>query len=184
MEETPQTVSDAKGSSACASAKAPSKRGVAARRVVGGTRMIALIPAFALAICAFALTIATAVDAFTAIAHYVEAGGDGSLNQLAIELVEYTDMFLLSVVLYIVALGLVCLFVTDAIPLPKWLEFHDLDDLKERLISVIVVMLGVYFLGVVLSGKGGLELVWLGVGICLVIAALTFFTSAVFKHRE
>jgi uncharacterized membrane protein YqhA len=78
----------------------------------------------------------------------------------------------------------VCLFVTDKIPLPKWLEFHDLDDLKERLISVIVVMLGVYFLGVVLSGRGGLDLVWLGVGICLVIGALTFFTSAVFKHRE
>lgn len=183
MEETTQTVSDAQEAPACAPAKASSKRGTAARRVVGGTRMIALIPAFALAICAFALTIATAVDAFTAIAHYIE-GADSSLNQLAIELVEYTDMFLLSVVLYIVALGLVCLFVTDTIPLPKWLEFHDLDDLKERLISVIVVMLGVYFLGVVLSGKGGLELVWLGVGICLVIAALTFFTSAVFKHRE
>lgn len=181
MEDTHKDT-DVSKPSLCAPEKAPSRRGAAARRVVGGTRMIALIPAFALAICAFALTLATAVDAFTAIGHYIEGGFD--LNQLAIELVEYTDMFLLGVVLYIVALGLVCLFVTDKIPLPKWLEFHDLDDLKERLISVIVVMLGVYFLGVVLSGRGGLDLVWLGVGICLVIGALTFFTSAVFKHRE
>jgi uncharacterized membrane protein YqhA len=57
--------------------------------------------------------------------------------------------------------------------------------LKERLISVIVVMLGVYFLGVVLSG-GAAGSTWSGSawGICLVIGALTFFTSAVFKHRE
>lgn len=182
MEETPKDRPADQAEPACAPARKPSKRAASAQRVVGGTRMIALIPAFALAICAFALTIATAVEAFTAIGHYVEGGAN--LNELAIELVEYTDMFLLGVVLYIVALGLVCLFVTDRIPLPKWLEFHDLDDLKERLISVIVVMLGVYFLGVVLSGRSGLDLVWLGVGICLVIAALTFFTSAVFKHRE
>lgn len=182
MEDTHKDASDAQAAPVRTSEQEPSRRGAAARRVVGGTRMIALIPAFALAICAFALTLATAFDAFTAIGHYLEGRVD--LNQLAIELVEYTDMFLLGVVLYIVALGLVCLFVSDKIPLPKWLEFHDLDDLKERLISVIVVMLGVYFLGVVLSGRGGLDLVWLGVGICLVIVALTFFTSKIFKSRE
>ena len=106
------------------------------------------------------------------------------LVELAIELVEFTDMYLLAVALYIVALGLVTLFITDRIPLPAWLSFHDFDDLKERLVSVIIVMLGVFFLGEVLKGASGLDLIWLAASIALIIGALTVFVKLVFKAHH
>ena len=105
--------------------------------------------------------------------------GHGDVSSLAIEFVEYADLFLLSVVLYILALGLVSLFVTDQIPLPKWLAFHDFDDLKERLVSVIGAMLGVYFLGYVLKGASGVDALLLGLAVAVVVVALSFFVRNV-----
>ena len=154
-----------------------------AGRALSQTRLIALIPAFGLAICAFVLVIATCVDAIGTTIGFIFEGAE-TLDDLTIDYIEYTDMFLLGVVLFMTALGLCQLFVTDRVPLPKWLEFHDLDDLKERLVSVIVVMLGVHFLGLVLKGTNPLDLLWLGIAICVVIFALTLFTRAVFRARD
>ena len=155
----------------------------AAGRALSQTRLIALIPAFGLAICAFVLVIATCVDAIGTTLAYIFEGAE-TIDDLTIDYIEFTDMFLLGVVLFMTALGLCTLFVTDRVPLPKWLEFHDLDDLKERLVSVIVVMLGVHFLGLVLKGTHSLALLWLGIAICVVIFALTLFTRAIFRARD
>ena len=152
-----------------------------AQRVLSQTRLIAAIPAFGLVLCSFVLVVATTVDAVLTTLEFI--GGEADLSTLSIEYVEFTDMYLLGVVLFMTALGLMTLFITNKIPLPSWLEFHDFDDLKERLVSVIVVMLGVHFLGVVLKGVTGIDLLWLGLGICVVIIALTAFTSAVFKRH-
>jgi uncharacterized membrane protein YqhA len=83
----------------------------------------------------------------------------------------------LATVLYIIALGLYALFVDDRLPLPAWLEIHDLDDLKEKLISVVIVVLGVLFLEQVVAWDGGRDLLGFGAAIALVVAALTYFLS-------
>lgn len=67
------------------------------------------------------------------------------------------------------------LFVDERIKVPVWLEIHDLDDLKNKLASVIVVLLGVLFLGQIISWTGGTEILPYGLSIALVIAALTYF---------
>ncbi len=153
-----------------------------ALRAAGWTRLFAGIPALGLVLASAVLTILTTYEAFAAtIHHFTEA--ESHLAHIAVEYVEFADVYLLAVALYILGLGLFSLFVNDNIPLPDWLEFHDFDDLKERLISVICVMLAVYFLQVVLSGTRGLDLVWLGRGIAAVIAALTFFVRFVFKNH-
>ncbi len=151
------------------------------QRLVGQTRLIATIPAFGLVFCAFVLVVATTIRAVEVTLEFI--GGELALTSLTIDYVEFTDMYLLGVVLFMTALGLTVLFITEKIPLPAWLEFHDFDDLKERLVSVIVVMLGVHFLGKVLKGADGIELLWLGIGICVVVIALTAFTSAIFKRK-
>lgn len=167
-------------------AKTPRTRGQRARsraqHVAGWTRLVAGLPAIALFVCSVVLVVRTTVSAFEATAE--AAVGKIAGTELAIEYVEYADLFLLAVVLYIMALGLFTLFITDKIPLPSWLEFNDFDDLKERLVSVIVVMLGVYFLGVVLNGERGIDLLWLGLAIGAVIAGLTAFAHLVFKGGE
>src|SRR5262245_51181237 len=73
---------------------------------------------------------------------------------LAVELVTIIDLFLLGTVLYIVAVGLYELFVDPGLPMPGWLRISTLDDLKERLLGVVVVLLAVTFLGSAVTWDG------------------------------
>lgn len=98
-------------------------------------------------------------------------------KDLILASIELTDLFLLATVLYVIAVGLFELFVDDRLDLPAWLEIRDLNDLKEKLIGVIVVVLGVVFLGQVVTWDGQRDLLGYGAGISLVIAALTWFVS-------
>ena len=97
---------------------------------------------------------------------------------LALEFIEIVDLFLLGTVFYIVALGLYELFIDQNVKLPAWLTIRTLDDLKNKLVAVVIVVLGVLFLGQVVSWDGERDLLGLGVSIALVIAALTWFLSA------
>ncbi|MBX0329036.1 YqhA family protein [Oscillochloris sp. ZM17-4] len=153
------------------------------RRFLAATRYIALIPVICIFFAATALLIYGAVETVQVILHAftdeVSSKGAKSLLLAAIELV---DLFLLGTVLYVIAVGLYELFVDDTLPLPHWLEIHDLDDLKEKLIGVVIVVLGVLFLGQVISWDGQLDLLSPGAAVALVIAALAYFLSL--KKKE
>ena len=101
---------------------------------------------------------------------------DGKVaKSLLVSFIEIVDLFLLGTVIYIIAIGLYELFIDDQIRLPDWLEIHTLDDLKDKLIGVIVVVLAVLFLGQIVAWDGQRDLLSYGVSIALVIAALTYF---------
>ena len=100
--------------------------------------------------------------------------GKTHIDRLAVDLIEITDIILLGTVLYIVALGLYQLFIDHKVALPPWLKVSDLTDLKRDLIGVVVVLLGVSFLGEVVNWEGQNDILPLGAGIALVIAALGF----------
>ncbi len=93
-------------------------------------------------------------------------------RHLSVECIEIIDLFLLGTVLYIVALGLYDLFIDDRLAMPHWLEIHNLEDLKEKLIGVIVVLLAVTFLAEVVSWDGNNSILSLGVSVGLVLLAL------------
>ena len=146
---------------------------VAARRTTAYTRFIAAVPASGFFLAAIVLSVGTFVNVVGACLEYI--AGHVAIYDLSIEFVECADLFLLAVVLYLLGLGLVSLFITDRLPLPSWLSFHDFDDLKERLVSVIGAMLSVFFLGYVLKGATGLDVLWMGLAIAVVVLALSFF---------
>ena len=80
----------------------------------------------------------------------------------------------------IAAFGLYDLFVTriDAGPslrVPAWLRMHDLNDLKARVISMIILVAAVAFVDVAVESKAELNTLYLGAAVALVIAALTAF---------
>jgi uncharacterized membrane protein YqhA len=90
------------------------------------------------------------------------------------------DLFLVGVTLLISAIGLYELFIRDipndhAAGLPPWLEIHDLNDLKARVIAMIILVLSVSFVEVAVDSPDGLEVLELGGGVALVIVALTVF---------
>lgn len=99
------------------------------------------------------------------------------LKALSLAFIESVDALLLATVFYITSLGLYSLFIGDTLSLPSWLSIHNLDDLKEKLASVVIVVLGVLFLGVRDDVDGQSNLLPLGAAIALVVTALTFFLN-------
>jgi uncharacterized membrane protein YqhA len=89
-----------------------------------------------------------------------------------------TDLFLVGATLMIAAFGLYELFIgriRGRLVLPGWLRMHDLNDLKARVISMIILVAAVSFVDEVIESKDGLDTLYVGGGIALVIAALTGF---------
>lgn len=103
-------------------------------------------------------------------------------KKLVVSMIESIDFFLLGTVFYITSLGLYELFIDENIQVPKWMEIRTIDDLKARLISVVVVVLGVVFLSQAVSWDGTSDLLSFGLSVASVIAALTFFLNA--HHRD
>ena len=103
-------------------------------------------------------------------------------KKLVVSMIESIDFFLLGTVFYITSLGLYELFIDENIQVPKWMEIRTIDDLKARLISVVVVVLGVVFLSQAVSWDGTSDLLNFGLSVASVIAALTFFLNS--HHRD
>ena len=104
------------------------------------------------------------------------------VKHLQVVFIEMTDVFLLGTVLLIVAFGLYQLFIQPDLPVPSWLRIHNLDQLTERLIEVVGVLLSVTFLAFVAEGEPDASLLEFGAAIALVIAALSLLL--VISHRR
>lgn len=142
-------------------------------KLLSKSRYLIILAVFGSLLCA---TILLLYGAF----HSVELGfsaltGSATGKKLAIAAIELVDYFLLATVFYIVALGLYELFIDDMLEVPQWLQIHDLDDLKSRLLGVVVTVLGVLFLGQVVAWDGEKDLQGYGFSIAAVIAAITFY---------
>jgi len=92
---------------------------------------------------------------------------------LSVDLVTMIDLFLIGTVLYIVAVGLYELFIDPGLPMPGWLKITTLDDLKERLLGVVAVLLAVTFLGNAVTWTGSTDILSLGIAIGLVLAVVS-----------
>ena len=153
------------------------------RKLVGYSRFMAVVPSIGLFVSSIALTIATLIS--TVVVTVEAATGHLSMQDMLVEYIEYADFYLLAVVLYIMSVGLYSLFIDDGIDMPSWLKIHNLDDLKEKLVGVIVVVMGVYFLGLLIHGAQPVDLLLKGLGICAVIFALAYFVRHVmFAHKK
>jgi uncharacterized membrane protein YqhA len=105
-------------------------------------------------------------------------------KELALATIQVVDLFLIGTVLYLIALGLYELFIDDTIPVPDWLVIHTIDDLKEKLVGVIIIVMGVLFLGKLVSWDSKSDLLNPGIAIAAMIAALTYFLSQKKKGKS
>lgn len=149
-------------------------------RILAATRYLMIIPVIGSFLGATALLAYGGIETVQLILGTIAQGevSRSGAKVLAIEFIEIIDLFLLGTVFYIIAFGLYELFIEPNIGLPDWLEIRTLDDLKNKLVKVVIVVLGVLFLGHVVSWDGANDVVYLGGGIALVVAALTWFLSA------
>jgi uncharacterized membrane protein YqhA len=99
-------------------------------------------------------------------------------KHLAVDLIELTDLFLLGMVLYVVAIGMYQLFINEDVAIPDWMRVENLNDLKTQLINVIVVLLAVSFLAIAVSWEGATSIVYLGASVGGVIVTLAVYNLA------
>jgi uncharacterized membrane protein YqhA len=149
-------------------------------RVVGSSRYLIIIAVVATFAGATLLLVYGGAQTVQTIAETIAAGtvSREGAKKLLLTIIELSDLFLLATALYVIAIGLYELFIAELKVLPAWLTINSLDDLKDKLIKVVIVVLGVLFLGQVVSWDGQRDLLGYGVAIALVIAALSYFLSA------
>lgn len=156
-------------------------------RLLGASRLFIAIAVLGLLLASFVTLLYGAVLVVRVIWDTIREYGldyEGA-KVLTVDFVELTDLFLVGTVLYIVGLGLYELFIDPEIPLPAWLHVDNLDDLKSKLVGVIIVLLGVNFLVSVVDWDGTDAILEFGIAIAVVIGALslsTWLTSKQDKH--
>jgi uncharacterized membrane protein YqhA len=64
---------------------------------------------------------------------------------------------------------------------PVWLQVHDLDDLKSKLIGVVVAIIAVIFVGVYVDVDRADEVIAYGVGAGALVVGLAIFSYATRK---
>ena len=147
-------------------------------RLLSASRYLIILAVLSTLAAGTSLLVYGSVETFSILQGLIT--GTGALKGakgLILAIIELTDLFLLATVLYVIAIGLFELFIDDRLDLPDWLEIHDLNDLKEKLLGVIVVVLAVLFLGQVATWDGARDLLGYGTATALVIGALTYFMS-------
>ncbi|HET6793187.1 MAG TPA: YqhA family protein, partial [Acidimicrobiales bacterium] len=88
------------------------------------------------------------------------------------------DLFLIGATLMIAAVGFYELFVGrigGGREVPAWLKMSDLNDLKARVLSMVILVVAVSFVEVVVDFPAGVEVLQVGAGAAAVIVALTIY---------
>jgi uncharacterized membrane protein YqhA len=156
------------------------------RRILASSRyfiILAVLGAFLASVVVLCFGALLAVDiAIDAVLE--ERVNEEAAKHLSLRSIEVIDLFLLGTVLYIISLGLYSLFIDRQLTMPGWLHIATLDDLKERLLGVVSVLLGVTFLGNVLEWENSRDILYLGAAIALVVLALSVYTVvSTYVHR-
>lgn len=146
-------------------------------RVIGSSRYLMIVAVVGVLLAATALLIYGAITTVDLIRDTIVAGKVSvkDAKSLAITAVTLVDVYLLSAALLIIGLGLYELFIDDNLPLPNWLSVDDLDGLKYKLASVLIIVLAVLFLEQVVAWNGEWTLLALAGSITLVIGVLIVY---------
>jgi uncharacterized membrane protein YqhA len=96
-------------------------------------------------------------------------------KNIAMTTIETIDLYLIATVAYITAMGLYKLFISkENFEMPIRVKIPDLKALKDKIIGVVIAALGVTFLGKVAQGEASSEVMYEGIGIAVIIVALSF----------
>ena len=97
-----------------------------------------------------------------------------ALNESMATFIKIIDIFLVATVFYIIALGFYELFIAKA-PLPGWLKICDLDDLKDKLLGLVIIALAVALLGEALTWDKTASIFSFGLAVAAGIAAISVY---------
>ena len=115
----------------------------------------------------------------------INAAVNGTKLKLTIvEVLTAVDAILLGTVLLVIGYGLYELFIDEDLEVPVWLQVHDLDDLKSKLIGVVVALIAVIFVGVFVDTNRAEDVISFGVGAGALVTGLALFSFATRKEKS
>jgi len=149
------------------------------RKILGLTRYAVVVPAVASIIGALLLMAQASLAMIVAVADSV--GSPYELKDTIVEVLTAVDAILLGTVLLVIGYGLYELFVDTEIQVPPWLQVRDLDDLKTKLIGVVVAIIAVIFVGVFVDANRADDVLSYGIGAGALLIGLAIFAYATKK---
>lgn len=152
------------------------------KRILGLTRFAVVVPAIASIIGALLLMAQGSISMVTVV---IEAISDGSsLKESIVDVLTAIDAILLGTVLLVIGYGLYELFIDADIEVPLWLRVNNLDDLKSKLIGVVVAIIAVVFVGVFVDSNRSADVISYGVGAGALVVGLAIFAFATRKDSS
>jgi uncharacterized membrane protein YqhA len=143
------------------------------RRIIGLTRFAVVVPALASIVGALLLMAQGSIEMIRVF--IVSVSNQVSLKDTIVEVLTAVDAILLGTVLLVIGYGLYELFVDTNIKVPAWLQVKDLDDLKSKLIGVVVAIIAVVFVGVFVDSNRAQDVLSYGIGAGALVAGLAIF---------
>ena len=144
------------------------------------TRYAVFVPALASIIGALLLMAQGSYEMVMAVIDTVIEGS--SLKETIVEVLTAVDAILLGTVLLVIGYGLYELFIDAELDVPMWLRVDDLDDLKSKLIGVVVAIIAVVFVGVFVDSNRKSDVLSYGVGAGALVVGLAIFAYATRKN--
>ena len=152
------------------------------KRAIGLTRYAVFVPALASIFGAILLMAQGSIAIVMVVIDAVTT--DLGLKETIVEVLTAVDAILLGTVLLVIGYGLYELFIDAEIEVRQWLRVRDLDDLKSKLIGVVVAILAVVFVGVFVDSNRSDDVISYGVGAGALVVGLAIFAFATRKKDE
>jgi len=149
------------------------------RKILGLTRYAVIVPSIAAILGALLLMAQGSIEIILVIIDAVLK--DAYLKDTIVDVLTAVDAILLGTVLLVIGYGLYELFVDTRLEVPAWLQVRDLDDLKSKLIGVVVAIIAVVFVGVFVDANRASDVVSYGLGAGALVAGLALFAYATRK---
>lgn len=162
------------------SAPKPQKSELSGNALFGFTRLIVefgVLSSFLFSLVLFVSgTVRAVVVIWEALPRFAE---EETGKHLLIAAIEQTDNLLIATALLIISLGLQSLFVGRVANLPAWLHIRTFDDLKQKLLGIVVVALSVKFFSVAIKWEQGesQQILLFGLGVAAVMLAIGVYSS-------
>jgi uncharacterized membrane protein YqhA len=152
------------------------------RKILGLTRYAVIVPSIAAILGALLLMAQGSIEIVLVIIDAVLY--DAYLKDTIVDVLTAIDAILLGTVLLVIGYGLYELFVDTRLEVPTWLQVRDLDDLKSKLIGVVVAIIAVVFVGVFVDTNRATDVVSYGLGAGALVAGLALFALATRKESS
>jgi len=148
-------------------------------KLLSMTRYAVVVPALASILGALLLMAQGSIEMVMVVIQAIS--NELTLKESIVDVLTAIDAILLGTVLLVIGYGIYELFIDAEIDVPTWLRVDDLDDLKSKLIGVVVAIIAVVFVGIFVDSNRADDVISYGVGAGALVVGLAIFAYATKK---